>query len=198
MSAPNSPPPVKVRALRPFSVDGRQPIWHQSQGFNGLTAIKKSSPERVRELLRILNYLAAPFGSQEYHLLNFGVRETDFTLDEQGNPVLTPKGPWAGRRSSCRCRFCSIRPTPRWVKAAYADEQAMVPIMIPDPSIGLYSPTDLSMSGTLTNSFFDGIGELVTGRSPLSNLDQLLKDWRSAGGDRIRGEFEKAYAESRG
>jgi putative aldouronate transport system substrate-binding protein len=84
------------------------------------------------------------------------------------------------------------------VKAAYADEQAMVPIMIPDPSIGLYSPTDLSMSGTLTNTFFDGIGEMVTGRSPLTNLDQLVKDWRSAGGDRIRGEFEKAYAETRG
>jgi putative aldouronate transport system substrate-binding protein len=195
-------PPVKVRTLRPFSVDGRQPIWHQSQGFNGLTAIKKSSPERVRELLRILSYLAAPFGSQEYHLLNFGVRETDFTFDDQGNPALTPKG-----QEDARVGWSSVvLPMPvlfdptdaEMVKAAYADEQAMVPIMIPDPSIGLYSPTDLSMSGTLTNTFFDGIGEMVTGRSPMSNLDQLLKDWRSAGGDRIRGEFEKSYAETRG
>jgi hypothetical protein len=40
--------------------------------------------------------------------------------------------------------------------------------------------------------------EMLTGRSPLSNLDQLLQDWRSAGGDRIRGEFEKAYAQTRG
>jgi putative aldouronate transport system substrate-binding protein len=83
------------------------------------------------------------------------------------------------------------------VKAAYADQQAMVPSMIPDPSIGLYSPTDLSMSGTLANTFFDGIGEMVTGRSPLSNLDQLLKDWRTAGGDRLRGEFERSYAEAK-
>ena len=85
-------PPVKVRALRPFSADGSKPIWHQSQGVNGMTAIKKATPERVKGLLADLNYFAAPFGSQEYHLLNFGVKEVDSTYDAQNNPVPTPKG----------------------------------------------------------------------------------------------------------
>ena len=84
---------------------------------------------------------------------------------------------------------------PEMVRAAYADQQAMVPLLVADPSIGLFSPTDLSLSGTLNTAFFDGIGEIVTGRRPLSTLDQLRQTWRSAGGDRIRGEFEQSYAE---
>src|SRR5262249_23921699 len=85
-------PPVKFRALLPFSVDGGKPIWNQFTGVNGLTAVKKGSPERVKELLRILNYFAAPFVTQEYQLLNYGMKDIDFTLDARGNPILTDQG----------------------------------------------------------------------------------------------------------
>src|SRR5215203_4782740 len=51
--------PVKFRTLHPSSHDGGPAIWHQYQAFNGMTAIKKASTGRVREMLRILNYLAA-------------------------------------------------------------------------------------------------------------------------------------------
>src|SRR6185503_829585 len=50
-------PPVKFRTLPPFSHDGRKPIWHQYQGFVGMTAVKKGSPERIKELLRILDFM---------------------------------------------------------------------------------------------------------------------------------------------
>ena len=39
----------------------------------GATAIKKGTPERTKELLRVLNYLAAPFGCKEDLLLSYGV-----------------------------------------------------------------------------------------------------------------------------
>jgi putative aldouronate transport system substrate-binding protein len=193
-------PPVKVRTLRPFSVDGSPPIWHQSQGFNGMTALKKASPDRTRELLRILNFLAAPFGSEEYHLLNYGLKDVDYTVDDTGNPVLTARGAEdvrVGWPSIVLPMAVLFDPNdPEMVRAAYADQQAMVQAMIPDPSIGLFSPTDLSVSGTLTGSFFDGIGEIVTGRAPLSNLEPLRQAWRSGGGDRIRMELQQAYAEA--
>jgi putative aldouronate transport system substrate-binding protein len=50
-----------------------------------MTAIKKGSPERVKELLRIEDFLAAPFGSQESLLLEYGVKDVDFILYAQGN-----------------------------------------------------------------------------------------------------------------
>ncbi|MBV8086320.1 MAG: sugar ABC transporter substrate-binding protein, partial [Chloroflexi bacterium] len=63
--------------------------------------------------------------------------------------------------------------------------------------IGLYSPTDTSKGAQLTQKFFDGIGSIVRGDSPLAQLDQLQKDWRSAGGDQIRTEYQQAYAASK-
>jgi len=42
-----------------------------------------------------------------------------------------------------------------------------------------------------------GLADIVTGRRPLSDYDQLIKDWRSAGGDQIRTELEQAIAASK-
>ena len=55
------------------------------------TAMKKAPDDRVQELLRMLNWLAAPFGSQEDRLLSFGVPDVDYTLDAKGNPVPTDR-----------------------------------------------------------------------------------------------------------
>jgi putative aldouronate transport system substrate-binding protein len=83
-----------------------------------------------------------------------------------------------------------------FVKTAYADEQAMVPFMIQDPSVGLSSATDASRGAQLTQKFLDGVGDMITGRTPLSNLDQLVSDWRNGGGNQIRTEYQQAYADS--
>ena len=39
-----------------------------------------------------MNWLAAPFGSAEDQLLTFGLKDVDYTLDDNGNPTLTPQG----------------------------------------------------------------------------------------------------------
>ena len=72
--------------------DGVKPVHMLNAAHLGATAIKKSSPDRIKELLRVLNYLAAPFGSKEDLLLSYGVEGPDFALDDRGNPVLTERG----------------------------------------------------------------------------------------------------------
>ena len=129
--------------LHPFSHDGSKPVWHQYEGPLGKTVIKKASAERVNRLPGILNYLAAPFGSQEYELMNYGIRGTDFDYDANGNPVISDKGttelninaawqytvsPVAGAVRSERSEF---------VKASDADQQALAPALIRDPTAGL-------------------------------------------------------------
>jgi putative aldouronate transport system substrate-binding protein len=196
-------PPARFRALRPFNVDGGKPVWNQFSGVNGLTAVRKGSPERIKDLLSILNYLAAPFGTDEYHLLNYGVKEVDFTFDANGIPILTDKGKAELAISAAWQYLAAPMPVlfdpndPEFPKAAYADEQALMAVLQPDPTLGLYSPTDNSKGGQLTQKFSDGIGEIIAGRNPLSDLDQLIKDWRSGGGDQMRAEYEQAYATSR-
>jgi putative aldouronate transport system substrate-binding protein len=191
-------PPVKFRTLHPFSHDGGAAIWHQYQAFNGMTALKQGSPERIKEMLRILNYLAAPFGSEEAFLLEFGVKDVDYTLDANGNPVLTPQGQ---ADVVVSWRYLAQRPQvlfdpndPEFARVAHADEETIMPVIIPDPSLGLISTTFQSKGGVLLKTFTDALVDLVAGRRPLSDFDSLVSDWRSNGGDQMRTEFQQAYS----
>jgi putative aldouronate transport system substrate-binding protein len=193
-------PPMEVRTLAPFSHDGGTPVFHR-YGLNlGMTALKKGSPERVKELLRVMNYLAAPFGSEESLLLDYGVKDVDFTFDGQGNPVPTAKGlsdlfvSWKYFTQHQQVLFNAS--DSNFAKVAFGAQQGIVPYLLDDPSVGLYSPTDSSKSGVLNQKVVDGLADMVTGHASVNDLDQLVNDWRSAGGDLIRAEFQQAYADA--
>jgi putative aldouronate transport system substrate-binding protein len=47
---------------------------------------------------------------------------------------------------------------------------------------------------SLNQAFTDGAGDIVLGRRPLSDYDQLLKDWQTNGGNQIRTELRQAVA----
>jgi len=191
-------PPVKFRTLHPFSNDGGAPIWHQYQAFNGMTAIKKGTSDRIQEMLRILNYLAAPFGSEEAFLLEFGVQNIDYRLDANGNPVLTDQGV---ADTTVSWRYIAQRPQvlfdandPEFARVAHTDEETIMPVIIPDPSLGLISTTYQAKGGLLLKNFTDALVDFVVGRRALGEYDSLVADWRSNGGDQMRTEFEQAYA----
>ncbi len=90
--------------------------------------------------------MAVPFGSQEDLLLTSGVKDVDYTLDAKGNPVLTKQGnpdanyvPW-----KYVVQHPSILYTPdipNFAKTLSAAEHALLPYAVPDPTIGLISPT---------------------------------------------------------
>jgi putative aldouronate transport system substrate-binding protein len=194
-------PPGKLRIAHPFSRDGStKPIFHLGPGYFGIVAIKKADPERIKELLRILNFFAAPFGSSEYLAINFGVEGTDFTRDPSGNPTLTDKG-----KSDVNSLWTYVsRPTPSlynprstdYVSVLQEDEKPMLAAGISDPTVGLYSSTSSNKTGVLNQTLFDAIQEMVAGRRPMSDYDGLVKDWRAGGGDQMRAEYEQAYAAS--
>jgi putative aldouronate transport system substrate-binding protein len=193
-------PPWHVRTLHPFAADGGKPLWHQYQAYFGMTAIKKNSSDRTKELLRILNYMAAPFGSQEALLLEYGVKGTDFNFDERGSPIPTPQGI---ADTSVSWRYLTMRPQvlfdpndANFARVAYADEQTMAPVLIPDPSLGLYSPTNGAKGNVLLQGYTDALAEIVVARTPLSGFDQIVSDWRTNGGNQMRAEFERAYADA--
>ena len=68
---------------------------------------------------------------------------------------------------------------------------------VEDASLGLYSATQARKGVGLIQPFGDAITDIVTGRRPPADLDGLVKDWRSGGGDASRAEFEQAYAAAR-
>jgi putative aldouronate transport system substrate-binding protein len=198
--AKNLTPPGKYRIVQPFGAAGIQPTYWGQPGIFGYSVLKKASPERIKELLRILNYIAAPFGSQEHLLMRYGVKDVDYTLDGQGNPILTNQG-----RAETTIPWQYITQGPNAIyspgSADYATvmqeaEKALLPLNQLDPTYTLYSDTFASKGTALNRLVYEGVGEVVLGRQPMSYVDQVIGNWRSQGGDQMRAEFEKALAES--
>ena len=192
-------PDVKLRQPVPPPADGSKGHYWYGPGLFGFTAIRKASPERIKEILGIMNYLAAPIGSEEYLLTHYGVKGVDYDLDDKGNPTLTQKGqadtmPWgAGTVTVPNPPQVLFNPQdPEFARVIQGDQKVMDAVGAADPSIGLYSNTNANKGNLLNQTMLDGLAEIVKGAQPVSYLDQLVKDWRANGGDQIRAELEKA------
>ncbi len=195
-----SPQPFDAKLLPSFAAhDGGKPQHFVTGGHLWATALKKASPDRVKELLRILNWLSAPFGSLEDQLLTFGIPEVDYTLDASGNPVLTKDGnsdanyvPW---KYTVQHPFVFFTPDiPNYAKVMYDAEHELMPIAVSDPTFGQISATNFSKGFPLTQAIQDGIVDIVVGRRPMGDYDQLVKDWQANGGETIRKEYQESIA----
>src|SRR5262249_43053008 len=84
-------PDFSLRAIAPFSHDGTSnPVHHLGSGAMLLTVLRRTSDaKRVKELLGVLNFLAAPFGTAEFLLIWYGIEDKEFTFDANGNPIAT-------------------------------------------------------------------------------------------------------------
>ena len=89
---PKLQPPVTSLPVAPFAAhDGAKPVHYLRPGYIASNMLKKASDDRIKEVLRIMNWLAAPFGSAEDLLLTVGVKDVDYTLDAQGNATPTER-----------------------------------------------------------------------------------------------------------
>jgi putative aldouronate transport system substrate-binding protein len=192
--------PFEVHMIPLFAAhDGGKPVHHLNAAHLGATAIKKGSPERVKEMLRVLNYLAAPFGSKEDLLLSYGVEGPDYNLDDRGNPVLTERGnPDA---NYLPFKYIAQRPTvlylpdiPDYTRVLADAETKLLPIGIGDPTVGFVSPTAVRQGAVTNQGFIDGVRDIIVNRRPFSDYDQLLSDWRTNGGEAMRKELQDALA----
>ena len=187
----------KPRAVLPFSKagTGRAPQFLGS-GVTGVVALKKASADRIKELLGILNYLAAPMGTTEQLLLQYGVEGAEFTRDADGNPVPTERAaqdmavPW--KYVGAPPDFLYSATSADYASVAHQTQTEHFAMTLADPSVGLYSPTDGSKGAGLRTTFNDSLAEILFGKRPVTVLDDLVKDWRTNGGDRIRAEYEQA------
>ncbi|HLZ29271.1 MAG TPA: hypothetical protein VKV73_18295 [Chloroflexota bacterium] len=198
-NAVNLTPPGKPRIMSPFpAVDGGKPTYWANSGILGYSVIKQAPPDRIKELLRVLNWLAAPLGSQEYLLMNYGLKDTHWTPDDKGNPILNARGkadalvPW---------RYITQGPValyytrdPQYGSVMQDAEKAMFPYVAINPTDGYYSPTRDTQFPVLQQRLNENLNDIVLGRQPFSNLDQVTREWLDNGGNQMRTEFEREIA----
>lgn len=193
-------PEFQTAAILPFGHDGGEPTYWLSEGAFSFAAITNTAADRVDEMLGILNYCAAPFGSVEDRLLNYGVEGVHFTKTDQG-PSLTDLGN-KEVYNSYRYLTASVQALyyaghdDDYTKPFHAWQQRIEEIGLPNPTIGYYSPSASEKKATLNQLVSDEVTDIVLGRKDISALDELPKTWADRGGDQVRQEYEEAIEQS--
>jgi putative aldouronate transport system substrate-binding protein len=197
-------PPYNFIPLPPFAAhDGGKPQHFLGAGFIATNALKKASPDRIKEILRIMDFLAAPFGTSEDLLLQYGLPDLHYTLDSSGKLTLTDRSNvdanyvnWKYIMQHSQVMY--VPDIPGYAKAEYDAEHALIPHGVPDPTWGMYSPALATKGVTANRTMVDGITDIVVGRRPIADFDALVKDWQDAAGEQIRKELQDAIAQAKG
>ncbi|TDE89672.1 extracellular solute-binding protein [Occultella glacieicola] len=172
--------------------------WRLGSGFFSINAFKKAEPERIKLLLRVCNWLAAPFGSEENYLRAYGLDGVHHTVDADGNPTLTELGQAELRLP---VSYLAAPPTPLYTpgrpddtRVQHAYQSEVIPVGEPNPVIGLYSATDADDGVRLKQTFDDAVNDIITGRATISTLTESVDAWKRDGGDAMRAEYEEQLA----
>src|SRR5581483_1001055 len=87
-------PKAEVRLLIPYNNKGKV-ARRMAAGYLGITGIPvqaTTDTERIKELLRIMDYLSAPIFSVESNFLTYGFDGWDSKIGPKGVRQLTDKG----------------------------------------------------------------------------------------------------------
>ncbi|NJQ02257.1 extracellular solute-binding protein [Streptomyces zingiberis] len=182
-------PGFRIQAMDFFGADGGDPVLYQGAPANIWSFLNKNlSKEQIEECLALADFIAAPYGTREQRLIEYGIEGEHHTI-EDGVPVKTEKG------------VKEVLDTYRFVvspqaSVAYPDHPRMVKdycgwmqrmgrhmrkplfhgmqIQEPNRYASLYTP------------FEDLNKDVVRGRKPMRDAQRAVEDWRRGGGDKLR------------
>jgi putative aldouronate transport system substrate-binding protein len=187
-------PAYNRQAFKVFSAHGGEAGIELGPGAGWFSYLnKKLSEQQVRECLAIANYLAAPYGSREYLLVNFGAEGTDYTMTG-GNPVLTGTGQ---KEVAGGYQFLVSPPQVTLVKNGYtqvvrdyaawqadAVKHAVRPLFY---GMNIAEPAQYA---SIEQQVEDTIKDVRFGRKPIDAFKSAVDTWRKQGGDELRKFYE--------
>ena len=181
--------------------DGGQGKPWMGSALNNVTAFSKDSKHSADTLLKIANWMAAPFGTEEYLFRKYGLEGRHYTLTGT-DPTPTKIGLvetgiglqyisdsalalyWAGK--------------PDVPQKQHALQEKIADRLVYDASYGLYSETLSKDGARLTKQMTDLENEIMSGNKPVSDWAPAVKNWLSSGGEKIRGELQQAFTATAG
>ena len=171
------------------------PLGSASYGFGAIPSTIKDE-SKIVELLHIMEFIAAPFGSDEFNYVYYGI-EGDMFNWVNGAPVRVTNGnqTWNnGLNYLCGTTEINYFYANQQGEAEYMQQlqEQQIQSSVADPTQGLYSPTWVSQGANLIKMQTDAYNAMVVGNQPLSYLSQVISDWKSQGGDQARKEFQQS------
>lgn len=189
-------PELLAEIMVPFSaVEGRRPVYNMGYGTVGFTPFKKTDDEaKIRELLDLVNWLSAPFGTVEFVQKNFGTEGEDYTI-ENGNyvPTASAETNVPGLRSALEIMTAGegviYNPIPSDSEYIYEKEKELLELMMRRPTNGLYSDTNSAKGTELSARLNDVRNDVIQGRKTIDDFTAAVKEWEENGGKAILDEF---------
>ena len=188
-------PAYNRQAFKLFTWDGNgTPTIDLGNGASMFSYLnKKLSDAQVKECLAIANYLAAPYGSAEYLVVNFGAEGTDYTMKDS-NPVLTELG---SKEVATTFQFLASPAEVTSVTSGYTQVAKDYAVWHADSVKYAVKPMFFGMNVT-EPAQFASIGQAVEdtlldvryGRKPVSAFTDAVAAWRKQGGDDLRKFYE--------
>jgi putative aldouronate transport system substrate-binding protein len=191
-----------MQAVKVFGADASTPPvrWGGTPSIMWTFIKKGQGEERTKELLRVLNYTAAPFGTKEWELQNYGVEGTHFTRDASGAPKTNET---FTKEFANQFIFIGGRPAvvvsdpdlPNYAKdmVGWGNDATKYLEKNPWEGIKVEVPTEQAAIEQPTQ---DKVTDILRGRRPLSDFDKVVQEWKAAGGDKARDFYAKVLADN--
>ncbi|MEU1854160.1 extracellular solute-binding protein [Streptomyces sp. NPDC019990] len=192
-------PDFKIWGMDVWGHDGGDPVLWADQPAGIFAFVnKKASESVIRDVLAVANVTAAPYGTKEYMMTNYGVEGTHYTVKD-GVPVKTDKG--NVEVMNAYVMVASPAPTlahpdfPEVAKAQVEWQQRMGAFARKSSFWGMQI-TEPARYTNLSNDFEQLEDDIVRGRKKISDMQQAVADWKSKGGDRLRDWYQKLLDEN--
>jgi putative aldouronate transport system substrate-binding protein len=186
-------PDFKMNAFDFFGIGGNDPIVYLGNGSTIWTFLNKNlSEERIREALQIANYTAAPYGTVENRLRNYGIEGTHYTVDA-GAPVHTEQG----QTEVVPGTYVFIASPGHVIASPHSDvvedQTGWQKRNLAFGKEPLFFGRQIQEPGQLSsiNSGFEDLeDDVVRGRQSISDMQNAVAEWRRNGGDELRDFYQ--------
>lgn len=191
-------PGFDMQAVPAMAHDGGDPLVWGGGGPIFYTFLRQGLDEdRVREILGVLNWCAAPFGTQEWEERQHGFEGVHF--DERADDGTPVNNDLFAEEYAEQFTFLSGRNPVQigspeisgWVDAYAEWATRAVEHLEENPwaSVKLEPPAAMAQAGQFLE---DAESDLLRGRRDLSELDDVVAQWRRTGGDAGRDFLTEA------
>jgi putative aldouronate transport system substrate-binding protein len=192
-------PEFEIWGMDVFGHDGGDPtLWAKNPAGIFAFVNKKASEAVIRDVLAVANVTAAPYGTKEYMLTNYGVEGTHYTVKD-GVPVKTDQGNLDVMNAFVM--VASPAPTiahpdfPEVARGQVEWQQRMGAFTKKSSFYGMQI-TEPARYANLSNDFEQLEDDIVRGRKKIGDMQQAVSDWKKKGGDELRDWYMKILDEN--
>ncbi|AWT45810.1 MULTISPECIES: extracellular solute-binding protein [Streptomyces] len=187
-------PEFKIWGMDVWGHDGGNPtLWAEQPAGIFAFVSKKASESVIRDVLAVANVTAAPYGTKEYMMTNYGVEGTHYTVKD-GVPTKTDQGNIEVMNAyvmvASPAATIAHPDFPDVAKGQVEWQQRMGAFTRKSSFWGMQI-TEPARYTNLSNDVEQLEDDIVRGRKKISDMQQFVSDWKSKGGDKLRDWYKK-------